>query len=165
MNRQEYIAEVERQLKDKKYYTELSENPCERFKQEIQTKISTIEDSEWLNNISDINIPSENRILQFYILPKIHKTHDPTLPLGYPGRPIVSACGSLTENISTFLDKALKTHMESLPSYIKDTTDSINKIRHLPLLPKDSYLVTLDVTSLYNNIPHKEGIEACQYFK
>ena len=75
MNRQDYIAEVERQLKDKKYYTELNENPCERFKQEIQTKISTILDSEWLNNISDINIPSENRIPQFYILPKIHKTH------------------------------------------------------------------------------------------
>ena len=164
MNRQDYIAEVERQLRDKKYYTELNENLCERFKQEIQTKISTIQDSEWLNNISDINIPSKNQIPQFYILPKIHKTHDPTLPLGYPGRPIVSACGSLTENISTFLDKALKTHMESLPSYIKGTTDFINKIRHLPLLPKDSYLVTLDVTSLYNNIPHKEGIEACQYF-
>ena len=58
MIRQDYIAEVERQLKDKKYYTELNENPCERFKQEIQTKISTIQDSEWFNNISDINIPS-----------------------------------------------------------------------------------------------------------
>ena len=54
--------------------------------------------------------------------------------------------------------------MESLPSYIKDTTDFINKIRQLPRLSKDSFLVTLDVSSLYSNIPHKDGIEACEYF-
>ena len=54
--------------------------------------------------------------------------------------------------------------MESLPSYIKDTTDFINKIRQLPQLSKDSFIVTLDVSSLYSNIPHKEIIETCQYF-
>ena len=76
----------------------------------------------------------------------------------------MSACGSLTENVSAFIDSTLKPHMESLPSYIKDTTDFINKIRQLPQSSKDSFLVTMDVSSLYSNIPHKEGIEACQYF-
>ena len=54
--------------------------------------------------------------------------------------------------------------MESLPSYIKGTTDFINKIRQLPQLSKDSFLVTLDVSSLYSNISHKGGTETCQYF-
>ena len=54
--------------------------------------------------------------------------------------------------------------MESLPSYITDTTDFINKIRQLPQLSKDSFLVTLDVKSLYSNILQKDCIEACQYF-
>ena len=76
----------------------------------------------------------------------------------------MSACGSLTENVSAYIDTTLKPHMESLPSYIKDTTDFINKIRQLPRLSKDSFLVTLDVSSLYSNIPHKDGIEACEYF-
>ena len=164
MNRQDYIAEVERQLNDKKYYVKLDESPYERFRQEIHAKITTIQNSECLSNLGAVNIPNENRIPQFYILPKIHKTYDPRLPLGYPGRPIVSACGSLTENISAFIDSVLKPHMESLPSYTKDTYDFINKIRQLPQLPKNSYLVTLDVSSLYSNIPHKEGIDACRYF-
>lgn len=31
-------------------------------------------------------------------------------------------------------------------------------------LDRDSYLVTLDVSSLYTNIPHDDGISACKYF-
>ena len=53
--------------------------------------------------------------------------------------------------------------MQSFPSYIEDTTDFINKVRNLKL-NKDTYLVTLDVSSLYTNIPHNEGIESCIYF-
>ena len=58
----------------------------------------------------------------------------------------------------------MKPHIESLPSYIKDTTNFITKIRQLPPLSEDSFLVTLDVGSLYSNIPYNTGIEACQYF-
>ena len=76
----------------------------------------------------------------------------------------MSACGSLSENVPAFLDGILKPHMESLPSYIKDTTDFITKIRQLPPLSEDNILVTLDVGSLYSNILHNEGIESCQYF-
>ena len=36
-------------------------------------------------------LPDSIRIPQFYILPKIHKSCDDALPIGYPGRPIVSA--------------------------------------------------------------------------
>lgn len=164
MNRSDYIAEVERQLRDEKYYEKLDENPHEKFKQEINAKISAVKSNAHLSGFQDVKTPNETRIPQFYILPKTHKKHDSSLPLGYPGRPIVSACGSLTENVSAFIDSTLKSHMESLPSYVKDTTDFINKIRKLPQLSKDSFLVTMDVSSLYSNIPHSEGIEACQYF-
>ena len=30
------------------------------------------------------------------------KTYDPSFLLGYPGRPVASVCGSLTENVSAF---------------------------------------------------------------
>ena len=36
------------------------------------------------------------------------------------------------------------------------------KLDDLKELPPGSLLVTLDVSSLYTNIPHKEGIEACR---
>ena len=164
MNREDYIAEVERQLNDQSYYEKLHENPHEKFKTEIQEVISEIKDRHILNGFDNVSIPNENRVPQFYILPKTHKPNNPCLPLGYPGRPIVSACGSLTENVSAFIESILKPHKESLPSYIKDTTDFITKIRQLPQLSKDSFLVTLDVSSLYGNIPHSDDIEACKSF-
>ena len=126
--------------------------------------ISEIEDKCALQDFENFNLSSENRTPQFYILLKTHKTENPELPLGYPGRPIVSACGFLTVNVSAFFDDILDPLTESLPSYIKDTTDFITKIRQLPPLTEDSFLVTLDVGSLYGNFPHNEGIEACQYF-
>ena len=49
---------------------------------------------------------------------------------------------------------------QSLKSYVKDTTDFINKINTLGELPEESYLVTMDVKALYTNIPNKEGLQA-----
>ena len=100
----------------------------------------------------------------FYILPKIHKSCDDTLPIGYQGRPIVSACNLHTDHVSKYIDYILKPHMQSLPSYVKDTTDFITKLKQFQVTSQKTYLVTLDVSSLYTNIPHEDGIEACQYF-
>ena len=44
------------------------------------------------------------RVPQFYILPKIRKH----LPVGFPRRPIVSACNSYKENISKYIDYILQ---------------------------------------------------------
>ena len=46
-----------------------------------------------------------------------------------------------------------------ISSYVKDTTDFINKIEKITL-PEGSILVTMDVSSLYTNIPNDEGIES-----
>lgn len=42
---------------------------------------------------------------------------------------------------------------------LKDTTVYLNKTPNMDL-PEETLLVTMDVTSLYTTIPHKEGIEA-----
>ena len=47
-----------------------------------------------------------------------------------------------------------------MPSYVKDTSDFINTINETKDINKDTILVTLDVKSLYTNIPNHEGIEA-----
>ena len=158
MNREDNIAEVGRQLNDQNYYEKLHENPHETFKTEMQEGLSEMKDSHVLNRFENVSIPNETRMPQFYILPKTHTPNNPCLLLGYPGKPIMYACGSLTENTSSFIDSILKPHMEALSSYIKDTNDFITKIRQLPQLSKDSFLVTWDVGSLYSNIPHSDGI-------
>ena len=95
---------------------------------------------------------------RFYILPKIHKQ-------GNPGRPIVSSNSHPTERISQFVDYHLKPLVQTTQSFIKDTTHFLNKLQQLGQLPNNAILVTLDVSSLYTNIPHNEGIDACRHFR
>ena len=102
-------------------------------------------------------LPRRSRPARFYILLKIHKNKQ-----NPPGRPIVSANSHPTENISQFVDSHLNPLVPKLPSYIKDTTHFLKKLDDLKELPPGSLLVTLDVSSLYTNIPHNEGIKACR---
>ena len=46
--------------------------------------------------------------------------------------------------------------------FVLDTTHFLQKLDSLPGLPNGCLLVTLDVSSLYTNIPHKEGNHACR---
>ena len=41
-------------------------------------------------------------------------------------------------------------------------TDFLKKQEALGPIPSDALLVSMDVTSLYNNIPHSDGIKACE---
>jgi hypothetical protein len=50
--------------------------------------------------------------------------------------------------------------MYNTKSYIRDTQDFIRKIKDIGPIPENTLLVTLDVTSLYTNIPNDEGIQA-----
>ena len=90
------------------------------------------------------------RIPAFYTLTKIHK---PT-PVG---RPIISGCSGPTERISAFVDHLIQLIAQLQASYLEDTTDFIYFIERIKL-PKSAILVSMDVTSLYTNIPQREGI-------
>ena len=68
-----------------------------------------------------------------------------------------------TERISQFIDYHLKPIVCTVSSYVKDTTDFLNKLAKFNRLPDNAILGTLDVTSLYTNIPHSEGIAACRF--
>ena len=54
----------------------------------------------------------------------------------------------------------LENYVPKTASYIRDTQDFINKIKDIGPLPEGAILATLDVTSLYTNIPNQEGIVA-----
>ena len=45
-------------------------------------------------------------------------------------------------------------------SYIKDTSDFLRKINAVEFVPDNSYLLSLDVKSLYTSNPNVEGIKA-----
>ena len=95
----------------------------------------------------------------------LHKFHKPTLT----GRPIISGCDGPTERISSFLDHILQPIAKAKKSYtskdLKKTTQFINFIEERKV-PENAILVSMDVTSLYTNIPHEEGINTvCQAYE
>ena len=93
-----------------------------------------------------------------YTLTKIHK---PT-PVG---RPITSGCDGPTEGISAFVDHLIQPIAQTQASYLKDTTDFLNFIEKTEQ-PKITILISMDVTSLYTNIPLEEGITiACEAYE
>ena len=85
---------------------------------------------------------------RFYMLPKLHKNKLPP-----PGHPVISGNNSPTERISQLVDHFLKPASPIGPSYIKDTTHFLQIISGMGPLPPDCLLVTLDISSLYTNIP------------
>ena len=88
------------------------------------------------------------------MLPKIHKD-----PLNPPVRPIVSGSGGPTENISQLVDHFIGKIVPLSQPYIRDSTHLINTLSGFTVQP-GMLLCTLDITSLYTNIPHNEGIES-----
>ena len=55
--------------------------------------------------------------------------------------------------------------LDKIPSFLKDTTDFLCKLNDITLLVTPvSLLVTMDVNSLYTNIPHSDWVEACRSF-
>ena len=94
---------------------------------------------------------------RFYILPKVHR-YRVTLD------DLFSPVTHLTERISQFLDFHLKSLVQTTQSFIKHTTHFLNKLEQLGQLPDNAFLVTLNVSSRYTNIPHNEGIDTRRHF-
>ncbi|CAH2325244.1 Hypothetical predicted protein [Pelobates cultripes] len=98
------------------------------------------------------------RIATFYCLPKVHKNLEEP-----PGRPIVSGVENLTQNGSLYIDKILRPFVETLPSYIRDTKQALNRLSNLKFSPTVQ-LCSLDVESLYSSIPHEKGLSHVEFF-
>ena len=153
MSRQDKLNEGQVLLNDLNNYRPLDKPMVETTTKKAQQLIKTLlseghidkTTAKWLSLT-----PDPPRIPVFYTLTKIHK---PT-PVG---RPIISGCSGPTERISAFVDHLIQPIAQLQASYLKDTTDFINFIERIKL-PKSAILVSMDVTSLYTNIPQREGI-------
>jgi peptide-methionine (R)-S-oxide reductase len=157
-NIDDYIQEGYRQLSDLNFYRETKDDLTHLHNELITNLIDYLEREGEISKRCANYLKNQNpRTSQLYLLPKVHKKK---LPM--PGRPIVSANNSPTERISELADFFLKPLVKTTRSYVKDTTDFINKIEALPPLPEGALLCTVDVTSLYTNIPNEEGIQACK---
>ena len=155
-NRTDYVSEGDRQLSDRSFYQAVPSVLTVEHNELVHKTLDDLTLVGQLSNTLNRKLKTNNpRTPQLYLLPKIHKQKRPP-----PGRPIVSANGSPTEKISALVDIHLRPYLLDVKSYLRDTMDLLNKLSSLGDLPVGSILGTLDVTSLYTNIPNTEGCHA-----
>ena len=151
----DYIRKGLANLSDSITYKKLPGDPNPLLVERIAKLIDSIYEAGYIDTHTHAYLkPGDNvRTQCMYFLTKLHKN-----PPGI--RPIVSGCSGPTENISSFLDYIIKPLVPLTPSYIKDSSHVITLLETLRI-PKKSFLVTIDVVSVYTNIPQHEGTQAC----
>ena len=151
--KEDYIKEGERQLNNTVHYQRLEEpnKIIKKFIKEVQEDLNYLLTNEFINeDTMKVLFRKSPRTSNLYLLPKIHKKNN-------PGRPIINSIGSLTETMSALVDEIVRKYSVLARSYIKDTSHFLQVITKLKISPGD-ILVTVDVTALYRNIPHQDGI-------
>ena len=153
---EQYVTDGLDHLSDSSIYEQVDTDPTKPLTQAINTYIDSMYQEGIIDTLTKehltLTIDPPPRTQQLYFLKKIHKN-----PIAV--RPIVSGCGGPTEKISQLIDLHLKQHVPKIRSYIRDSGHLISLLESTPI-PKDCILVTIDVKSLYLNIPHEDGITA-----
>ena len=157
MDRASYIDECRRLLDDDSFYRPLA-NPLPAPPTPVTSHLCRMLSSRLITKkefafLSPSDSPRERT---FSILPKVHKPlwscHNTP-----PGRPIVADVRTNTSNLARFVEFFLFPLASRLPSFLLDSGHLIAVLRRLSL-PSDATLCSLDVRSLYTNIPIEEGI-------
>ena len=159
LNKEDYIKEGERQLQQDQHYKKLDnfERTRKKFIKEVETSLHTLKNRELIDDdIFKLLFRPNPRTSNLYLLPKIHKKNN-------PGRPIINNVGSLTETISALVDEILRKYSKLAGSYIKDTSHFLQEIQNIEIHSGD-IIATVDVTALYTNIPHEDGIQKVKDF-
>lgn len=158
-NRSDYIKEGYRLLSDPTTYVALPSDPLPNFQPELKTLV----EEAWRDGIltkkeKSFMLPAVCSTPYFYHLPKVHKSLE-----NPPGRPIVAGTDSFTAGLSQYIDLLLQPLVQALPSYIKDSNQVIEQLKHYAWV--EGYMwASLDVSSLYTSIPHLVGLNAVQHF-
>ncbi|CAJ0921678.1 unnamed protein product [Ranitomeya imitator] len=156
LDRTYYINEILSQLNDTNTYMPVSNNPTFEIGRQISNLVSHYLSLGVIDQkLGDFLINHHPVIPVLYTLPKIHK--DLLRP---PGRPIVASTNSVLSPLAITVEKILSPLVPFMKSYLKDTTHFLQLLRDLGPLPSNSILVTMDVSSLYTNIDHQEGLES-----
>ena len=159
MDKTDYIKEGERQLQQKQHYMKLDnfEKTKNKYIKEVEKSLRSLKNREYIDDdIFKILFRPNPRTSNLNLLPKIHKKNN-------PGRPIINSVGSLTETISALVDEILRKYSKLAKSYIKDTSHFLQEIQNIEIHHGD-IIATVDVTALYTNIPHQDGIHKVKEF-
>ena len=153
----EYEDKMFGQLQNQLHYKPLQEDPT-------ITHLTRVESwcDKWVRK-GEISNQVANWIVNKEAKPGVAFGNIKTHKVGNPLRLITSCCGTAIENLSAFTEFYLQPLARELPSFIKDTTDLLNRIEDLNQsgpFPEGTLLVSWDVVSMFPNIDNQLGLTA-----
>lgn len=163
MNKKDYVMSCLTQLENRKFYLPINEGRCSRNGNAISRTFKGMYARKEIDKKTLDFLLQERKVSEryFYGLPKIHKGRDKWMHNIPPLRPIISDTDSESYLAAKFVDTYLRPVGSLHPSFLQDTWHFMFKLGHVKA-PKEALLVSLDVESLYTNIPLKEGISLCR---
>ncbi|XP_030752332.1 uncharacterized protein LOC115879578 [Sitophilus oryzae] len=153
IHKADYIEKTQELLKDSQTYIELKKDPTSSIQTAYNNLIKKIRNAKEFTDAEAKNLTIYNSVTpKLYCLPKIHKED-------IPFRPIVASIKSTTYNISRQLADILKLAFENSNNYsVKDTFAFVDDIQ-TKRVPDGYVLISLDVISLFTNIPMELALE------
>ena len=137
------------------YYVSASMSEVKVLQEAIKTELDKALDLKYISKSDHKAMQPSEKVGRLYGQPKVHKA----IPDGKklpPMRPIISASGSITENISHFVDTVTKNEVKKLESYVEDTPHMLRIFEEENKKgPQEdgAFPVSIDVVGLYSNIP------------
>ena len=127
-----YIKEAERQLHNTENYRPLPNGPTKINNGTVNKTIKRFQKEDLIKGKVPEGLITQNpRIPQFYAKSKIHKE-------GIPGRSMISSVNYHSSKISQYVDYHLQSLVREIPSYIKDTSDFLRKLKPITEFPENS---------------------------
>ena len=159
-DRDDYLQKASRQLRNTNIYenVKLNENILTSLVERSNKIFNRLCSLELIYEkelkYSTYSFKKATNLGKLYFLPNIHKGLS-----SVPSIPVISNCGTLTENVSEYLDQILKPVMQESWSYIDDSCKFLKNVKHLGQISNEAILVTADAVGLYPSIPHKAVLE------
>lgn len=152
INKNDYKQKMETILNDTKVYRKIRKDPTIILQTRNNNFIQMLANDMYLNLKQAQDLKIRNALPpKIYGLPKLHKEN---IPL----RPIVSSIQSPFYALQKFLSNILSNVIGKSEYNIKNSWELSEKLKNLKL-ETDSRLISLDVVSMYTNIPTKIALK------
>jgi len=157
LDKTDYISSLQNEMTESDSYEESENDLTQKSMKEVRKLVNSMSKNGTVTkDMKQYLLPRYPRAGSLKGNPKLHKKNAPM-------RTIVNGMNTPTERLAELAEYELNEFVTSSPSYLRDTTDFINKLKDIPTpIPEDTLLFCFDVCKLYPSVPKEEGIEACR---
>jgi len=149
-----YLTQMKQLLNDTSTYTIVKKNPVTSIEKHLNRTVKKWLDNDFISKQVFFRLRASDTLLpRAYGLPKIHKKQFPP-----PFRIIVSSVNTALYSLASYLQDIITNSIPKPKSHINNSFD-LYKILNCKHINANEVLFSLDVTSLFTNIPVELAIE------